>query len=72
MVRFLDWDDLYTRGIKHSKTQINRMVRQGLFPRPVKLGHSTKVWVETEVEEYQANKIAERDAAVREQLPAVE
>jgi prophage regulatory protein len=62
VVRFLDWSDLYARGIKHSKTQINRMVRQGLFPRPVKLGHSTKVWVESEIEEYQASVIAKRDA----------
>lgn len=62
MVRFLDWDDLHARGIKHSKTHVNRLVRQGLFPRPVKLGYSTKVWVESEIEEYQANKVAERDA----------
>jgi prophage regulatory protein len=62
VVKFLDWDDLRARGIKGSKPNINRLIREGLFPKPVKLGHSTKVWVESEIEEYQARKIAERDA----------
>jgi prophage regulatory protein len=62
MVKFLDWDDLRARGIKGSKTHINRLVREGLFPRPVKLGYSTKVWVESEIDEYQASVIAARDA----------
>jgi prophage regulatory protein len=60
-IRFLSRDDLRARGITHSKTHLTRLVKQGLFPRPVKLGYSTMVWVETEIDEYQANKIAERD-----------
>lgn len=72
MVKFLDWDDLRERGIKGSKPNINRLIRRGLFPRPVKLGHSTKVWIESEIDECVASKIAERDATTSGPLQAAE
>jgi prophage regulatory protein len=62
MAKLLDWDGLRERGIMFSKTHANRLIKQGRFPKPVKLGYSTIAWVASEIDEYIANKIAERDA----------
>jgi predicted DNA-binding transcriptional regulator AlpA len=53
-----------------SKQNINRLIREGRFPRPVKLGYSTKVWVESEIDQYQASMIAKRDATLQAASPA--
>ncbi len=59
----IDEDDLKSKGIKFSKAQRNRLIRGGKFPRPVRIGQRTNVWLESEVDAWLAEKIAERDAA---------
>jgi prophage regulatory protein len=62
----IDWDGLRERGITFSKTHTNRLIKQGLFPKPVRLGYSSIAWVASEVDEYIARKIAERDGVKME------
>lgn len=45
-----------------SCTSIYRKIAEGGFPKPVPLGQQAVGWVESEVAEWQARRIAERDA----------
>jgi hypothetical protein len=44
-MRLIGWQDLKARGINFSRIQIDRLVKQGLFPPPVKLGYSTQGFI---------------------------
>jgi prophage regulatory protein len=61
-MRFLSAKDLRDRGITFSRQHRHRLIRQGLFPRPVKIGANTNAWLESEVDTYQENCIRKRDA----------
>jgi prophage regulatory protein len=49
------------------RSVIDEMVREGKFPRPVKLGARAVAWLADEVAEWQAARIAERDAELRDE-----
>lgn len=60
---------LRTRAVQNrvglKKTAIMRRVQEGTFPRPVQLGSQRAIgWVESEVECWLADRIAERDSEV--------
>lgn len=59
--RFLSEKDLEARGLGKSRAQRWRDVRDGKFPRPVKLSGSRNAWLESEVDAWCAAKLAERD-----------
>jgi prophage regulatory protein len=61
-MKFLSLDDLHDRGIRFSRQHLHRLIRAGKFPRPVKVGENTNAWVEPEIDQYQKDRIAERDA----------
>lgn len=63
-MRFLCFEDLADKGIKFSRPHIFRLIQQKRFPRPVKLsvGGNVNGWVESEIDEYLAARLAERDA----------
>lgn len=42
------------------KTSIYALIRAGAFPRPVKLGEQARAWPESEVAEWQRQRMAER------------
>ena len=45
-----------------SRTQLYDKVHQGKFPKPVKIGAKAVAWVEAEVDQWLADRIAARDA----------
>ena len=45
-----------------SRSGIYRGIADGTFPAPVKLGERASAWVESEIEAWIADRIAERDA----------
>ena len=45
-----------------SRSEIYRRIAAGTFPAPVKLGISASAWVESEVDAWVAERIADRDA----------
>ena len=59
-MKLLDYDALADKGIKFSDTHIWRLIRDGDFPKPVKIGNRNH-WVETEIDQYIEAKLAERD-----------
>jgi prophage regulatory protein len=62
-VKLIDREALPTKGIRWSRQEIDRKVRAGKFPRPVKLGTNTNVWLESEIDEWIAQRISARDGA---------
>jgi prophage regulatory protein len=64
MTLLLDYGDLQGRGIKYSKTHLWRLSKAGKFPQPVKLGPGRNAWLESEIDDFVASRIAARgDAA---------
>jgi prophage regulatory protein len=61
-MKLLDYDALADKGIKFSDTHIWRLIRAGDFPKPVKIGNRNH-WVESEIDDYIAGKLAHRDSA---------
>jgi prophage regulatory protein len=59
-MKLLDYDDLAAKGVKFSDTHILRLIRAGDFPKPVKIGNRNH-WVEAEIDDFIAAKLAERD-----------
>ena len=47
------------------RTQIEALIADGKFPRPVKLSTRRKGWIESELIAWQQAHIAKRDNAVR-------
>jgi prophage regulatory protein len=46
-----------------SRSKIYEELKEGKFPKPVKLSDRCSAWIESEVEEWQKGKIAERNGA---------
>jgi prophage regulatory protein len=55
-----------------SRSTIYARAQAGEFPKPVPLGNSLSAWVESEVQEWIANRIRARDAATPTASTAVE
>ena len=47
------------------RTQVEQLIAEGRFPRPVKLSTRRIAWLESEVIAWQQDRIAERDRTVR-------
>jgi prophage regulatory protein len=47
----------------YSIIHIYRLIKAGRFPKPLRLGANRVAWLETDLKDWQAAKIAERDAS---------
>jgi prophage regulatory protein len=63
-MRLLDADDLKLKGLKYSAAHRWRLIKAGKFPKPIKIGQGRNAWVEDEIDQHIADRIAERDAAL--------
>lgn len=65
-MKLLSYDELKpAKGITYSKTQLWRLEREGNFPKRVSLTGSPSGrhgWVESEIDEWIRDRIAQRDA----------
>ena len=59
--KFLREPEVLAR-LPFSKPTLHRKVKDGTFPAPVKIGARAVAWVTAEVAEWEAQRIAERDA----------
>jgi prophage regulatory protein len=73
-MKVLSFSDLGpAKGIRFSRQWIYKLISDGRFPKPVKLGGQTTGFVESEVDAWIAARIRERDSAgstARELEPA--
>ena len=60
-VRLIPYEALKAKGIPYSKPHLWRLERAGKFPKRVPIGAGRYAYIEAEVDEYIAQKIAERD-----------
>ena len=60
-MKLLNRDDLRARGIRWSRQHVDRMVKAGEFPAPVKLGAGTNAWLESEIDAWIETRAAERE-----------
>lgn len=67
-VRLLNWSGLVDKGIRYSKSQVNRKVKDGSFPAPVAGVGRENVWLEQEIDQYISDQIAAR--SMRKLIPA--
>jgi prophage regulatory protein len=57
---FLHYKDLKRKGVPFSRVHVGRMVKEGRFPKPVKLGEKENCWIESEIEDWLAERIRAR------------
>jgi predicted DNA-binding transcriptional regulator AlpA len=50
------------KGIPYSRTWINELMRQKRFPQNFDLSPNRRPWLEDEIDDYVAERAAERDA----------
>jgi prophage regulatory protein len=61
MTKILHYQDLKPLGIPHSKSQLARMEKAGLFVRRVRLSAQVYGWPADDIESWLKARIAERD-----------
>lgn len=61
--KLLSRDDLRGKGISYSDAQIYRKIKDGSFPRPVRLGKNRVAWPENEIDDWINACITARDPA---------
>lgn len=60
-MRLLDYDGLLEKGINYSRVHLWRLVVAERFPRPVKGAGKGNAWLESEIDEFIAGLVADRD-----------
>jgi prophage regulatory protein len=61
--RLLSRKDLREIGVQFHRVHLDRLIKAGKFPRPVKIGENKNAWLATEVEAWLDDRIKARDAA---------
>ncbi len=61
--KLVSLEGLRAKGIDFHRTHLDRLIRAGKFPRPIKIGENRNAWIEDEVDAHILAKRAERDAA---------
>lgn len=65
MPKLLSLADLKSKkGIPFSRSHVHRKTKNGTFPQPIKLGPGTSMnlWLESEIDEWIASRVSDRDA----------
>jgi prophage regulatory protein len=55
-------EDLKARGISYSRAQLYRKVKDGSFPKPVRLGENKVAWLAAEIDAWIEEIAAARQA----------
>jgi predicted DNA-binding transcriptional regulator AlpA len=67
-VKFLNRAGLAEKGIDYSPSQLNRKMNDGSFPQAVKGVSQENAWLEEEIDQYLADRIAARARRTRPPL----
>jgi prophage regulatory protein len=60
--KLIDLDGIHAKGIRYDRTSLWRMEREKRFPQRVKLGARAVAWVESEIDQWVAERINARSA----------
>jgi predicted DNA-binding transcriptional regulator AlpA len=61
--RILGYDDLKSKGIKFSRQWISVLIKQGRFPKAVRMGEASAGFIEAEIDAWIEGLIDARDAS---------
>jgi prophage regulatory protein len=61
-MRVLGYGELKQKGIRFSRQWIAKLVARGEFPAPIRLGEQSVAFVESEIDDWLARRVHERDA----------
>ena len=61
-IRFVSFNELKGFGSHYCRSQIWRLERDGKFPKRVPIGEARVGWVESEIADWQQQRIRARDA----------
>ena len=61
MQRLLTFDDLVAAGYVANRVTLTRRIRRGEFPAPIRVGSRNVAWLKSEVDAWEAARIASRD-----------
>ena len=61
-MRVLTFDQLKGKGVPYCRMHIDRLEKAGEFPKRVQLSPNRVAWVESEIDDWIAQRIAARDA----------
>lgn len=56
----LSADDLRDLGVRHSRVQLWKLIKAGLFPKPIKISENRRAWIQQEVLDWITQRAAER------------
>jgi prophage regulatory protein len=59
LIRYSELRD--KKRIPWSRMHVDRLEKAGKFPRRIRLGAATVVWIEAEIDAFMAAKLAERE-----------
>ena len=63
MPRFITFNELKPlKGISWTRMHLDRLEKAGRFPKRVHLSRQSIAWVESEIDDFLAERLAERDA----------
>ena len=62
-MRLIPYYALSDRGIPYCKIQLWRLERDGRFPKRVSVGPQRYAWIESEIDQYIAERVRQRDEA---------
>jgi len=62
MQKLLTFDDLVASGYVRNRVTLGRRMRKDGFPRPIKVGRRNVAWLKSEIDAWEAERIAERDS----------
>jgi len=60
-MRLLSVSDLKEKGITLGEAQRYKLIREGVFPKPIKIGLRRNAWIESEIDAWIRQRIANRD-----------
>jgi predicted DNA-binding transcriptional regulator AlpA len=62
-MKFVTYEQLRERGLAPSRQQLRRLIERGQYPQPIRFGggNGRLHWAEAEIEDWVAQKLAERD-----------
>src|SRR5262245_42026166 len=59
----INYEGLQERGIRYSRAHLWRLCSARKFPKPIKLCPGRSAWLESDIDAWIQNRIAERDCA---------
>jgi prophage regulatory protein len=62
-MRVLSYADLKARGIPYSKVWLGKLIKEGRFPKPIRLGENRNAFVEAEIDRWLRDRIRQREEA---------